>query len=81
MFDLKYISSIKGYSTLQRDAAKMFQAFLKNFMQSWEEARETIEPTSVKLCKGDASGKYLRFDYKIYERREWLHVKSSNCWY
>jgi len=81
MFNLNNISKIKGYSALKEADAKMFQAFLKNFISSWGmEARETIEPTGIKYLKENGR-LYLRFDYKIYNKKEWLHVKSSMSWY
>lgn len=80
MFDLKDTCNIKGYNkiTLNR---KMFESFLRNFMQSQgTKARETIEPISVRFVK-DSSGAYLRFDYKIYGRKEWMHVTGKDTWY
>ena len=41
-------------------------------------SRETIVPISVKFVKADS---YLRFDYKRYGRKNWVHVKGSNTWY
>ena len=72
--------TIKGFKKLTKNA-DMFRKFLKNFYNSWgTETRETIEPISVKFCK-DSEGSYLRFDYKIDGRKEWLHVTGPNTWY
>jgi hypothetical protein len=72
--------NIKGFYKLTKNA-DMFKRFLTNFYNSWGiEARETIEPISVKYCK-DSSGKYLRFDYKIYGKKDWLHVTGPSTWY
>jgi hypothetical protein len=80
MFDLKEACNIKGYDKIPLNA-EMFQRFLRNFIQAQgTEARETKEPISVKFVK-DKSGAYLRFDYKIYGRKEWMHVTGKNTWY
>jgi len=72
--------NVKGFEKLTVNA-DMFRKFLNNFYNSWgTEARETIKPISVKYCN-DNSGKYLRFDYKIYGKKEWLHVTSPTTWY
>lgn len=71
---------VKGFEKLTANR-EMFKAFLNNFYNSWGvEARKTIEPMSVKYCK-DSDGKYLRFDYKIYGKKQWLHVTSATTWY
>lgn len=73
--------NIKGFNKLKANA-DMFKAFLKNFYNSWGlEARETIRPIAVKFEKNKYDGAYLRFDYEIYGRKEWLHVKSVTRWY
>lgn len=74
---------IKGFEKLTIQANKdMFKQFLINFYEAWGlEARETIVPMGIKYCKDKANGGYLRFDYKIYDRAEWLHVKNSRDWY
>jgi hypothetical protein len=72
--------NIKGFEKLTKNA-DMFRKFLTNFYNSWgEEARETLVPLQVKFCK-DSSGSYLRFDYEVDGRKEWLHVKGPNTWY
>lgn len=72
--------SIKGFNNLTANR-DMFKAFLNNFYNSWGlEARETFKPISVKYCK-DSSGPYLRFDYKLYGEKQWLHVKGPTTWY
>lgn len=81
MFNLQDIQSIKGYSAIKDADSKMFQSFLKNFINSWGmEARETIEPIDIKYFR-EAGKTYLRFDYKIYGKKEWLHVKNPNTWF
>ncbi|MBU3098718.1 MULTISPECIES: hypothetical protein [Clostridium] len=80
MYDIKNISNIKGYDTISKNQ-KMFNGFLGRFLQSWGmDARENIVPISIKFVK-DNSGKYLRFDYEFYGKKEWLHVTSVNNWY
>lgn len=80
MFNLKDISKIKGYSKLTVNA-KMFEAFFQNFLNAWGiEARETIKPLKVEYVE-DAHSSYLRFEYKLYGKKEWLHVKSPRTWY
>ena len=79
MFNLNNISNIKGYDTIPKNQ-KLFKGFLVCFLQSWGiEARETISPISIKFVK-DAEGEYLKFVYKIYGKKEWLHVTKNN-WY
>lgn len=79
MFDIKNIASIKGYDIIQNQG--MFREFLKKFLNNWGlDARENIKPTSILFVK-DRSGKYLRFNYIIYDKKEWLHVISSTDWY
>ena len=81
MFNLKETCNIKGYKAIPKNQ-EMFKAFLKCFINSWGlDARETIKPISVKFCKDKENGSYLRFDYEIYERKEWLHVTSVDNWY
>ena len=80
MFDLKETCNIKGYSTIPKNK-QMFKGFLKCFLNNWGlDARETISPISIKYVE-DRSGKYLRFDYEIYGRKEWLHVTNVDNWY
>lgn len=67
---------VKGFNelTVSQD---MFKEFLNNFYNSWgSEARETIIPISVNQVDN-----YLRFDYRIYGDKRWLHVKGANTWY
>lgn len=72
--------NVKGFENLTVNA-EMFKQFLKNFYNSCGmEARATIEPLSVRFCK-DADGKYLRFDYKIYGEKSWLHIIGPHTWY
>jgi hypothetical protein len=60
----------------------MFKRFLVNFYNSWgEDARATIRPIKIKYCKDKANGPYLRFDYEMYGKKEWLHVKNDHKWY
>lgn len=77
MFNFKDIETMKGYKELSVSTKIVFNTFLVNFMNSQgTEVRETIIPISVKYVDG-----YLRFDYKRYGNKEWLHVKGSNTWY
>lgn len=71
-------SLIEGFDTLSVNA-DMFSKFVVNFHKSFENA--TIEPISVKFKKDKSNGAYLRFDYLINGRMEWLHVKSPSTWY
>ncbi|MBU3114343.1 hypothetical protein [Clostridium lacusfryxellense] len=80
MFNLEDISKVKGYTKLTVNAG-MFESFLKNFINSWGlEARETIKPLEIRFVK-ERSEKYLRFDYEIYGKKEWLHVTRADNWY
>lgn len=73
--------NVKGFDKLIVNA-ELFRAFLNNFYNSWGlEARETIVPLKVAYKKDKANGAYLRFDYEIEGKREWLHVKGPNRWY
>ncbi|MBU3203739.1 hypothetical protein [Clostridium algidicarnis] len=67
---------VKGFNELEVNQ-DIFKAFLNNFYNSWgSEARETIIPISVNQVDN-----YLRFDYRIYGDKRWLHVKGANTWY
>ena len=80
MFDIKNVSEIKGYHEITINQ-EMFKKFITNFINGWGmDARETIQPLSVKYVQ-DAEGKYLKFVYEMYERKEWLHVTSPYNWY
>lgn len=71
---------VKGFNKLGVNA-DLFKEFLKNFYNAWGlEARETIEPISIKYVKEKGKA-YLRFDYKMYGRKEWLHVTGPRTWY
>jgi len=73
--------NVKGFDKLNVNT-DMFKEFLINFNNNWGlEARATIVPLSIKYCKDKSNGPYLRFDYEIYERKEWLHVKDPYTWY
>lgn len=75
------MENIRGFIKLTEEQQKMFMAFLENFKKSWGlEARETIEPISVEVKENEGK-EYLKFVYKIYNKKEWLHVKNSNTWY
>lgn len=77
MFNVKDIETIKGYNELSDKSKIVFKAFLNNFMDAeGTVARATILPISVKYVDG-----YLRFDYKRYGRKGWLHVKGASTWY
>jgi len=74
---------VKGFEKLKVQANKeMFKQFLINFYQAWGlDARETIVPISIKFCKDKSNSNYLRFDYKMYDKAEWIHVRNSRDWY
>ncbi|SHH57343.1 hypothetical protein [Clostridium intestinale] len=77
MFEIK-VEKIKGFNTL-KVSQDMFRRFLNNFLDSWEkDTRETIIPLKISKVK---SKDYLRFDYMILGKKEWLHVVGSNIWY
>lgn len=81
MFDLSKVNTIKGYETITVNNL-MFEKFLVNFFNSWGvEARETIQPLKVSYVREKGKHTYLKFTYKIYGRKEWLHVTSSTCWW
>lgn len=72
---------VKGFDKLKNNS-DMFKSFLKNFYNSLgAKAKENIVPISIKFEKNKYDGAYLRFDYEIHGRKEWLHVKSQNRWY
>lgn len=72
---------VKGFEKLTVNA-DMFKSFCENFYNAWGlEARETIVPISVKFCKDKENGSYLRFDYNMYGRKCWLHVKGPRLWF
>lgn len=75
------VEEVKGFEKLTVNA-DMFRQFLNNFYEAWGlDARETIVPISVKYVKDKANGSYLRFDYMMYKRMCWLHVKAPRVWY
>lgn len=76
------VAEVKGFEKLPAAWAEMFKAFLNNFYQRWGlEARETIVPLKVSFQRDASNGAYLRFDYTIYGRKTWLHVKNAVTWY
>lgn len=80
MSTLKRADQVSCFNNLSEQNKKLFNAFLYNFYNNaWGlEARKTIKALSVKECT-DLGTKYLRFDYKIYGRKDWLHVyKNKN---
>lgn len=73
---------VRGFDKLNEDDAKIFSSFLKNFYDAWGlEAKETIVPIKVEAERDKSNGKYLRFEYRIYDRECWLHVKDDAIWY
>ncbi|SHG89779.1 hypothetical protein [Tepidibacter thalassicus] len=73
--------NVRGFDKLEKNA-ELFKVFLKNFYNAWGlEARETIKPISVKYVKEKGGNPYLRFDYEMYGKKEWLHVTGSGTWY
>ena len=78
MLDAK---KVIGFNDLSEGEQNLFRAFLSNFYNTWGlEARETIKPFRISYMD-DMEGKYLRFDYEIYEKKEWLHVTTEKNWY
>ncbi len=80
MLDPKKVS---GYKSLEKSkgATEIFEAFLENFYNAQgTEARETIEPLKVKIASENGKP-YIRFEYEMYGRKEWLHVTSPRTWY
>lgn len=82
---MKAAEEIKGYESLNEQDAGVFKEFLKNFMSAHgEEARRNIMPISVKNMYSDKDSRYrtnLRFDYKYYKNKAWLHVKGPLTWF
>lgn len=77
MYEIK-VEKIKGFNTL-KVSQDMFRRFLNNFLDSWEkDTRETIIPLKISKVKAKD---YLRFDYMILGKKEWLHVVGPNTWY
>ncbi|WP_238905643.1 hypothetical protein [Clostridium sp. YIM B02506] len=77
MFEIK-VEKIKGFNSL-KVSQDMFRRFLNNFLDSWEkDTRETIIPLKISKVK---SKDYLRFEYIILGKKEWLHVVGPNTWY
>lgn len=78
MLDAK---KVIGFNNLSENNQKLFTAFLSNFYHAWGlEVRDTIKPLKISYMN-DIEGKYLRFDYEIYDRKEWLHVTTEKNWY
>lgn len=81
MFNLNDITNVAGYNALPLKKQLLFKNFLANFLRAWGlEARETIQPLSVKYFSNQ-EGKFLKFHYKFYGKKTWLHVLSPNIWY
>jgi len=71
---------VKGFEKLTIADADLFKAFLVNFYHAWGlDARATIIPIKIKR-ETDCNGTYLRFDYKMYDKNCWLHVRGSHAW-
>jgi hypothetical protein len=76
-----YNIDIKNVTGLIGAHCETFNRFLVNFYNRWGlEARESIKPILVKHVK-DTNKSYLRFEYYMYGRRTWLHVKNAETWY
>ena len=72
---------VKGYTKLPKQSQKTFDSFLPKFyMAQGTESRESIIPKSVKLAKED-SWTYIRFDYEINSKANWMHVLKNGAWY
>lgn len=73
---------IVGIEKLDEETKAMFYKFLEVFISRQGTAgKESFIPLKVKLTSDKANGKYLRFDYKMYGRKNWMHVKSPRLWY
>ena len=69
---------VKGYEKLEENQQALFGAFLRNFTEAWgTEARATLKPISVTTIKNGQ----LRFNYRIYGNKKWLHVAGPHAWY
>ncbi len=79
--DIMYnTNNIKGFNKIILNR-EMFLGFLQNFTDGIGlEAKESFEPLSVKFIK-ERGRKYLRFDYMMYGKREWLHVLGTKSWF
>ena len=77
-------SEVKGYKNLSKytGATEIFEGFLENFFYAQGlNTRETFIPISVKVISNKNYWLYIRFDYTIRGREEWLHVTSPGTWY
>lgn len=73
---------IIGLEKLGEETKAMFYNFLETFMiRQSAEGLETFKPISVKVTRDKENGEYIRFDYEMFGRRCWLHVKSPGVWY
>lgn len=74
-----YPLQVVGYEELTADQQEEYKTFIINFYNGWGlEAREDIKPLSIKHIKDED---YLRIDYKIGNRKEWLHILKNGEWY
>jgi hypothetical protein len=73
---------ITGIEKLGNETKAMFYDFFEIFIgRQGTEGKETIKLVSVKLTRDKANGEYLKFDYEMFGRKCWLHVKSASNWY
>lgn len=47
----------------------------KELFKVWENKEDKLE------IKDTIKNRYLRFEYEIYGRKEWLHILNENEWY
>lgn len=47
----------------------------KELLKVWEEKQDKIEIKEI------IKNKYVRFEYEIYGKKEWLHILNENEWY
>lgn len=47
----------------------------KELIKAWENKEDKLE------IKDTVESRYLRFEYEIYGKNEWLHILNENEWY
>lgn len=47
----------------------------KELIKTWENKEDKLE------IKETIKDRYLRFEYEIYGKKEWLHIANENEWY
>ena len=72
--------NIKGFKKLNENQKDIFRGFLKNYLSLIGEDAKVV-PMKVKVVRTKNIGVYIRFDFLIGVREEWMHVISANRWY